>query len=99
MLRDQAMIGISLLPQERGKGFGLDALKLVLEFGFVVRGLHRLALWTLHDNIAMQRVSSKAGMAHEGTLKQSMWWNGAHRDVFLYGMLSTDWRSYDVQSS
>ena len=47
----------------------------------------------------MQRVSSKAGMAHEGTLKQSMWWNGAHRDVFLYGMLSTDWRSYDVQSS
>ena len=43
----------------------------------------------------MQRCSIKAGVTREGTLKQAMWSDGAHRDVFIYGALAKDWPGYD----
>ena len=95
----QAHIGMKLLPLERGKGLGTDALRLIIEFGFVIRGLHRLTLWTLHDNYAMQRCAVKAGVLREGTLRQAMWSAGAHRDVFIYGILAEDWPGYGETSA
>ena len=94
-LTGQARIGMALMPQERGRGFGTDALRLAIEYGCVVRGVHRLALRTLDDNFAMQKCAAKAGLRHEATYRQAMWYDGAFRDMLGYAILASEWPGYD----
>ena len=86
---------MTLLPTARGKGYGTDATRLAVEFGLVVRGLHRMALTTMTDNLAMQRCADQSRMTREATMRQAMFWNGAFRDVYGYAVLDVDWPGYD----
>ena len=56
-----AHIGIALLPGFRGQGLSVEVLHLLVRYGFVVRGLHRLQLETLVDNEAMLAAAGRLG--------------------------------------
>ena len=84
-----------MLPGARGRGYGADALRLAIEYAFVIRGLHRLAIWTLADNVAMQRCGDKAQMVREGRRRQALFVDGAFRDLFDYAILASEWPGYD----
>lgn len=47
----QIGLGIHLLPDCRGQGIGRRALELAKQYAFMLRGLHRLWLETLDDNV------------------------------------------------
>jgi RimJ/RimL family protein N-acetyltransferase len=87
-----AHLGISLLPGARGRGFGTDVVRVLCEYGFVVRGLHRLQLETLAGNTAMITAATKAGFVREGTLRKSAWVYGEFADEVILGLLSEDWK-------
>ena len=61
------------------------------DYGFAVRGLHRLQVDTLASNTAMIRAAARAGFVHEGTLRRAAWVNGEFADEVILGMLATDW--------
>ncbi len=65
----QAMIGYSLLPQWRGRGYATRAVRLLARWGFDHVGLSRLWAGTLPENAASQRVLDKAGFRREGLLR------------------------------
>jgi RimJ/RimL family protein N-acetyltransferase len=71
-----AHIGISLLPACRGRGLGLDAVRLLCDYGFAIRGLKRLTVDTLSDNASMLRTAERLGFVREGVLRQAAWVNG-----------------------
>ena len=48
-----AHLGLSLRPSFRGRGLGVDTVRLLCRYGFEVRGMHRLQVDTLADNDAM----------------------------------------------
>ena len=65
-----AHLGLSLRPACRGRGLGTDVVVALCEYGFAIRGLHRLQVDTLASNTAMIRAASLAGFVHEGTLRR-----------------------------
>lgn len=87
-----AHLGISLRPVFRKRGFGADIVQVLCEYGFAVRGLHRLQLETLADNAAMIRAASRAGFTREGTLRSSAWVDHEFADQVIFGLLADSWR-------
>ncbi|WP_216592667.1 GNAT family N-acetyltransferase [Verrucosispora sioxanthis] len=87
----QAMIGYSLLPQWRGRGYATRAVRLLARWGFDHVGLSRLWAGTLPENAASQRVLDKAGFRREGLLRGRLpGAAGSRVDSTVYGLLPTD---------
>jgi RimJ/RimL family protein N-acetyltransferase len=88
-----AHLGLSLRPAFRGRGLGTDVVLALCDYGFAIRGLHRLQVDTLAGNAAMIRAASRAGFVHEGTIRRSAWVNGDFADEVILGLLETEWRA------
>jgi RimJ/RimL family protein N-acetyltransferase len=86
-----AHIGISLRPAFRGSGLGTDIVRVLCDYGFVTRGLHRLQVDTLADNAAMIRAATRAGFTVDGKLRGSAWVNGSFSDEVILGLLAAEW--------
>ena len=86
-----AHLGLSLRPSFRGRGLGTDVVLALCEYGFTVRGLHRLQVDTLASNAAMIRAAERAGFTLEGTLRAAGWVNGDFADEVILGLLAADW--------
>jgi RimJ/RimL family protein N-acetyltransferase len=86
-----AHIGISLRPGFRGRGLATDTVRVLCEYGFTIRGLHRLAIETLSDNDAMLACAKRAGFVREGLLRRAAWVSGEYLDEVLFGMLAEEW--------
>ena len=88
-----AHLGLSLRPAFRGRGLGADVVLALCEYGFAVRGLHRLQVDTLAANTAMIRAAERAGFTLEGRLRKASWVNGEYADEVILGLLAVDARS------
>ncbi|WP_035796632.1 GNAT family N-acetyltransferase [Kitasatospora mediocidica] len=86
-----AHVGMSLRPSFRGRGLSGDVVRVLCHYGFTVRGLQRLQLETLTDNIAMSRAALGAGFTQEGILRRAAWVNGAFVDEVVFGLLADEW--------
>jgi RimJ/RimL family protein N-acetyltransferase len=86
-----AHLGVSLRPAFRGRGLSADVVVALCEYGFAVRGLHRLQVDTLADNTAMIRAATRAGFVPEGRLRRTAWVNGDFADEVILGLLAADW--------
>ncbi|MFJ7274365.1 GNAT family N-acetyltransferase [Kitasatospora sp. NPDC098663] len=87
-----AHLGIALRPGLRGRGLGTDVVRVLCQYGFAVRGLHRLQLETLADNTPMIAAARRAGFTLEGTLRRSAWVCGEFADEAVLGLLAEEWR-------
>jgi len=87
-----AHLGLGLLPSCRGKGYGTDVVAVLCHYGFAVRGLHRLQIDTLSDNIGMLRSAERNGFVREGVLRSSSWVMGEFLDEVLLGLLDEEWK-------
>ncbi len=89
-----AHIGITLgAGTDRGKGLGREALSLLVDYGFRLRGLHRLQLETFAHNPAMRRCAEAVGFTEEGRLRESGWAAGRFGDDVIHGLLAREWRT------
>ncbi|MHA6761857.1 GNAT family N-acetyltransferase [Streptacidiphilus sp. PAMC 29251] len=86
-----AHLGLSLRPGFRNRGFGADVVSVLCDYGFTIRGLQRLQIETLADNIAMKHAALRNGFTLEGTLRRAAWVNGAFADEVVFGVLATEW--------
>lgn len=93
-----AHLGIELVPSVRGRGFGVDAVRVMCHYAFAVRGMHRLGLETLETNTGMRKAALAAGFTEEGRLRGSAFVVGERLDEVLYGMLASEWRAADPGS-
>ena len=83
-------IGIALLPEARGKGYGTHAQRQLAEYLFKHTTVQRIEAATEVDNVAEQRALEKAGFTREGVHRCTGWRDGAYRDGVWYGMVRTD---------
>jgi len=63
-------IGYILVPSERGKGYGSEAVKIIVDYLFLSRELVRVQAITDVDNFASQRVLEKAGFKKKRMLRK-----------------------------
>ena len=83
-------IGIVLLPEARGKGFGTQAQRLLTRYLFAHTTVQRIEAATEVGNVAEQRALEKAGFTREGVHRSTSWRDGAYRDGVWYSMLRSD---------
>ncbi len=69
-------------------GYGTEAARVVVGFGFGQLGLHRICAHHLARNPASGRIMQKIGMTREGTLRGYVRKWDTFEDVVVYGMLS-----------
>ncbi|MDP9241172.1 MAG: GNAT family N-acetyltransferase [Actinomycetota bacterium] len=87
-----AHIGLTLIAGARGHGIGREVVDLLVDYGFRIRGLHRLQCETLADNAAMLGAAESAGFRREGLIRQAGWRSGRHVDEVVLGLLAEEWR-------
>lgn len=80
-------IGISLLPEARGQGFGAEAQVLLAAYLFETTEVNRIEAQTDVDNVAEQRSLEKAGFTREGTVRGAQYRAGAYHDLVTYSIL------------
>jgi RimJ/RimL family protein N-acetyltransferase len=86
-----AEIGIDLLPQYQGKGYGSEAIRWVLEYAFVRAGLHKVRIRAFEWNVGAMRLYVRLGFKLEGRERESLWHEGRFWDGMEYGMIDREW--------
>ena len=100
-----SFVGIGIGEREYwGKGYGTDAMKLVLRFGFVELGLHRVSLDVFAYNPRGVKSYEKAGFKHEGRVREMIRRDGKRYDELFMGVLREDWlkrfaEEYNLESN
>ncbi|MBM7786015.1 GNAT family N-acetyltransferase [Tenggerimyces flavus] len=87
-----AHLGLSLVPEARGQGYGLDAVRVLLDYGFRIRALLRIGCETLTTNTGMIKVAEAAGFVREGVLRSVGYVDGERVDEQVFGLLYEEWK-------
>ena len=72
---------------ERGRGFGTDAVQLLLRHAFDDLRLRRVELSVFAGNAPAIRCYEKAGFSREGLLREAAYIDGKPTDVVVMGIL------------
>jgi RimJ/RimL family protein N-acetyltransferase len=83
-------LGIALLPQHRGQGYGSAAQAKVVEYLFRTTAVQRIEASTDIENVAEQRALEKAGFHREGVLRRAQYRAGDWHDLVLFSRLRED---------
>ncbi len=80
-------IGIALAPEQRGKGYGVEAQRLLAAYLFATYPVMRIEASTDINNLAEQRSLEKAGFTREGIARKAQWRAGQYHDLVTYSKL------------
>ena len=87
-----AWIGIGLGEREYwGKGYGTDAMRILLRYAFEELNLHRLSLSVFEYNPRAIRSYEKVGFIVEGSARQFLNRDGQRYDMIFMGILREEW--------
>lgn len=83
--------GISIYnPEKRGKGYGTDAMLVLLGVGFYILGLNSIYLDTMEDNERSIQVYEKIGFKRVGLLRETEFMDGAHKGLLIMDILQKE---------
>lgn len=74
-----------------GKGYGSEAMRLILRYAFTELNLHRVSLGVFAYNTRARRSYEKCGFQLEGVIRQAFSREGQRWDLFLMGILHSEW--------
>ena len=77
--------------ENRSKGFGSEATKLIMDYAFNTLNLNRVQLHVAVENEKAIKVYKKTGFEIEGTLRQAMFREGKYHDFHVMGLLKDDY--------
>ena len=86
-------IGYVLLRSEWGKGYGTEAVQLMVDYLFLKKDIVRIQAETHPDNKSSQRVLEKAGFVREGIRRRAFFSRGVWRDTALWSIIREDWKA------
>lgn len=76
-----------------GKGYGTDAIKTLLRFGFQELGLNKIELAVDVLNERAISCYKKCGFVVEGRLRKNRFYKGKYCDEFCMGLLRDEWET------
>ena len=85
-----------MISSERKKGFCTEAVKLFVDFLFLLQTIQRIQATTDNRNKASQRVLEKSGFAKEGTMRKALFMKGDYVDITLFSILREEWKENKI---
>ena len=87
-----AELGIGIGEREYwGRGYGREAVALLLDYAFRLRNLRRVWLEVHSDNERGIRAYRSCGFVEEGRMREHAWLAGRHVDKVIMGVLREEW--------
>lgn len=87
-----ATFGIAIGEKDYwSKGYGTEAARLIIKYGFEQLNLHRINSGAFGFNERSIRMHKRVGFTEEGRQRQAMYKNGAFHDHVLFGLLCEEW--------
>lgn len=77
----------------RGMGFGTEALKQLISFGFNDLNLNKIWLRVLSHNTSAVKLYKKNGFVNEGLLRQDMFLKGSYCDLHIMSLLKIEFEN------
>jgi len=74
-----------------GKGYGTDAMKVIMRYAFAKVNLKRVTLTVFEYNPRAIRSYEKAGFRHEGRIRGRLNKEGRRWDMLIMGILREEW--------
>jgi RimJ/RimL family protein N-acetyltransferase len=95
-----ATLGILIGEKEFwGKGVGLEATRLMVDYGFQCLNLHRIDLGVFAEHKAAIRCYEKAGFKVEGRMREDLFRDGKYRDRLWMGLLRSEYKPQNAEAS
>ncbi|MEZ4572168.1 MAG: GNAT family protein [Thermomicrobiales bacterium] len=86
-----AELGIGIGDKDYwGRGYGREAVNLLVEYAFRYRNFRRVWLWVHADNERAIRAYLACGFVEEGRLREHMYSNGRYVDAVYMGILRAE---------
>lgn len=76
----------------KGKGYGTDTLKTLMDYGFRELNLHMLFGEIFEYNKANIRLFEKCGLKKDGVLRDRLYRDGRYWDSIIYSILDKEWK-------
>jgi RimJ/RimL family protein N-acetyltransferase len=80
-------------PAYRGRGYGSDAVQVMLRFAFLEMNLNRVGLEVMSYNTRAIASYERVGFQHEGRMREMVYRDGVYYDILLMGMLRAEWEA------
>ncbi|MHA1866354.1 MAG: GNAT family N-acetyltransferase [Candidatus Heimdallarchaeaceae archaeon] len=74
-------------PANHNKGYGSDATRCILKFGFLILNLNRIELEVFEFNQRAVHVYEKLGFKHIGRRRKARFYEGKYYDIILMDIL------------
>jgi RimJ/RimL family protein N-acetyltransferase len=87
----KAEISLFIAPAHQGKGFGKQALLMLMKFAFKKMNLYRLEAEVIDYNDPAKSLVEKLGFVLEGRLRDAKYNDGNYYDILRYGMLMSEY--------
>ncbi len=84
-------------PKHQRKGYGTEALKLILDYGFSFLNLRNISLSVFEYNEPAYNLYKKVGFKEVGRLRKALEIMGKTYDVIIMDMLSEEFQSIYIQ--
>lgn len=86
-------------PAHQGKGYGSEAMLLMLDYGFGIANLHRIELEVFAFNERAIRTYEKLGFQREGVKRDVLYYNHEYHDAILMSMLEDEFRQRHLKAN
>ena len=83
-------MGCWLEPSAEGRGLITAACRVLADWAFRVRGIHRIEWRCRADNVRSAEVAKRLGMTFEGTLREAWKVGDTFHDKQVWSLLSSD---------
>lgn len=92
----EANIGYELAPVHWRKGYGSEAAREMVRFGFEELKLQRVEAEIVADNLGSAGVLTNVGMREEGRLRNKLFYKGRTWDRLLFAVLREEWMALNA---
>jgi ribosomal-protein-serine acetyltransferase len=85
-------IGVWAEAAGQGRGLISAAVRLLIDYALIERGLHRVEWINSTLNLRSRAVAERLGMRLDGVLREGFAYNGIRHDKEVWSMLAPEWR-------
>jgi len=87
-----AEVGITIGEKEyQSKGYGTEAMEMLLDYGFKTVNLNRIQLRVYEFNNRAINSYNKIGFVKEGRMRQALFIKGEYHDIIFMSILQEEW--------
>lgn len=79
-------------PEMQHKGYGTEAIRIMLDMAFKKYEMHRVSIGVVGLNTDALAFYRKIGFKQEGILEEAYYWNNEYSDFVMMRILSQEWK-------